>query len=257
MKIIKTQAKEIFTKTKLPGSDWVINQYVGCEHNCAYCYAKFMSRWKKHGQWGSWVEAKINAPKLVKRRFVPGWVFMSSVSDAYQPVEKELKLTRKVLEKIDKSIKLSILTKSNLVLRDMDLFKKFKKIEIGFTINSFKDKGKELFEPNSPTNEQRIKALRTLKENGIKTYAFVSPIIPNLIDIDDIIDRTKNYADHYWFEFINLRGAGNEFTKVLGQKYPESYKIVKNKKLFENFINEVKNIVKKNKITVKGYENHQ
>ncbi len=62
MKVIKIKAKEIFTKTKLPGADYVINQYVGCEHNCSYCYAKFISRWKKHGKWGDWVEIKTNAP---------------------------------------------------------------------------------------------------------------------------------------------------------------------------------------------------
>ena len=89
-KIIKTQVKEIFTKTKLPGCDWVINQYVGCGHNCSYCYARFISRWKGYGEWGSWIEVKVNAPELVKSKFVKGKVFMSSVSDAYQPIEKEI-----------------------------------------------------------------------------------------------------------------------------------------------------------------------
>ena len=147
-KLIKVKAKEIFTKTKLPGSDWVINQYVGCEHACLYCYAKFISRWRpaNYGKWGTWVEAKMNAPELVKGRYVKGWVYMSSISDPYQPVEKELKLTRRILENLDKRTKLSIQTKSDLVLRDLDLFKKFKTIEVGLTINSFTGKSKRIFE---------------------------------------------------------------------------------------------------------------
>jgi len=256
MQVIKTQAKEIFTKTKLPGSDWAINQYVGCEHNCSYCYAKFMSRWKKHGKWGSWVEVKINAPELVKNRLVDGWIFMSSVSDAYQPIEKKLKLTRKILENLDKRSQISILTKSNLVTRDIDLIKQFKKAEIGFTINSFKGKEKELFEPSSPTSEERIEALKKLHENGITTYAFVSPIVPGLIDIEDIIAKTKDCADYYWFEMMNLRGAGKEFIDLLKTKYPKSYKILQDKNLLNKYIEELKYVIKKSKIRTKGIEIH-
>ena len=256
MKVIKIKAKEIFTKTKLPGADYVINQYVGCEHNCSYCYAKFISRWKKHGKWGDWVEIKTNAPDLVKNKFVPGWVFMSSVSDAYQPLEKDLKLTRSILENLDKSTKLSILTKSDLLLRDIDLFKKFKNIEVGLTINTFEGDEKKLFEPNSPSNGERIKALKILKENGIKNYAFVSPLIPGLINIEKLIINTKDFVDYYWFEVLNLGGAGKEFSEMLRHKYPESHKVLKDRKLFDLFINEVKNTCKMRGIQVKGFEEH-
>ncbi len=98
-KIIKVQAKSIFSKTKIPGCDFVLNPYVGCEHACKYCYAKFMCRWKNHGRWGDWVEVKENAPELVRGKYVDGAVYMASVSDAYQPIEKKLMITRKVLKK--------------------------------------------------------------------------------------------------------------------------------------------------------------
>lgn len=255
-KIIKTEAKEMFTKTKLPGADWVINQYVGCGHNCSYCYARFIGRWKGYGEWGSWIEAKMNAPELVRDRFVPGRVFMSSVSDAYQPIEKELRLTRKVLENMDKNIDLSILTKSDLVLRDMDILKKFKQVDVGFTINSFSGKEKEFFEPDSPTSEERIKAMKILKENDIKTYAFISPIIPGLVDLNKVIDQTKDYANYYWFEILNLRGAGKEFSEVLEKEYPESYKIMRNKDLFAQYMAELKSIIQKSGVKTKGIEIH-
>ncbi len=257
-KIIKVKAKEIFTRTKLPGADYVINQYVGCEHQCLYCYAKFIGKWKPkdYGKWGKWVEAKINAPELAKRRLIKGSVFMSSISDPYQPIEKGLKLTRKILENLDKNADLSILTKSDLAIRDIDLFKKFKNISVGLTINNFQGKEKEIFEPFSPTNTARIKALKVLRDNGIVNYAFVSPIIPGLIDLQNIIEKTKGFVDSYWFEFINIRGAGKEFTEVLKKEYPQVNKILQDKKLFANFEAGCRNIIEKSKIKVRDIIMH-
>jgi len=119
------------------------------------------------------------------------------MSDPYQQVEKELELTKKVLENLDKNTKLSILTKSDLVLRDIDLLKQFKHLEVGFTINDFENKTKNLMEPFAPNYNLRLKALKTLSKEGIKTYVFVSPIIPGLIDLKKVIDSTKDYSDHY------------------------------------------------------------
>lgn len=255
-KIIKKQAKEIFSKTKLPGFDYVINQYVGCGHNCAYCYARFISTWKGYGPWGKWIEVKTNAPQLVKNRYVDGWVFMSSVSDAYQSIEKELHLTRNILQEMDKNIKLSILTKSDLVLRDIDLLKQFKDVELGFTLNTFEGKEKALFEPDSPSFEDRIIALKTLKENGIKTYGFVSPIIPGLIDLDKVIDHSRNLVQYYWFETINFSAAGKDFQKIIRSEYPESYKILSNKENMHDYINNLKNNLQDAEINIRGIETH-
>jgi len=257
-RLIKVKAKEIFTKTKLPGCDWVMNQYVGCQHACLYCYAKFISRWRpgSYGKWGTWVEAKINAPELVKGRYMEGFVYMSSISDPYQPIEKKLKLTRNILENLDKKTKLSIQTKSDLILRDINLFKKFKTIQVGLTINSFDGKVKKIFEPFSPSNGARIKALKTLKENGIETYTFVSPIIPGLINLEDVIRKTKAFTDSYWFEFINIRGAGKEFMNVLKKKFPKSYDVLIDKKKFSEFIKECRKIISSESIKIQGIVIH-
>jgi DNA repair photolyase len=258
VKLIKTKAKEIFTKTKLPGSDWVINQYVGCQHACLYCYAKFISRWRpdNYGKWGSWIEAKMNAPDLVKGRQVKGWVYMSSISDPYSPIEKDLELTRKTLTNLDKKTKLCLQTKSNLVLRDIDIFKQFNEIEVGLTINSFKDRETDILEPFSSPITDRIEALKSLNENQVKTFAFVSPIIPELIDLREIIKDTKEFTDYYWFEFINIRGAGRDFLKTLTEKFPKSYKTLKDKKKFSDFIKESKKIISSENIRVRGMEIH-
>ena len=257
MKIIQTKVKEILTRTKLPGADWVINPYIGCGHNCNYCYARFIARWKKHGKWGSWIETKINAPELLKNRKIKGEVFMSSICDAWQPIEKKLKLTRKILENLDKNTKLSILTKSDLILRDLDLLKKFKNLEVGMTINSFEGKTKKFFEPDSPSNQARIQALKILHKNGISTYAFISPIMPGLIDVKKIFQETKEFVDFYWLELINLRGAGLKFNNFLQKTYPKSLKILKNKTLFKEFIQEIKAAISKNGVKIKNIEIHK
>ena len=263
MKIIKKKTKNIFTKTKLPGCDFVINQYVGCGHACLYCYANAICKWlwrmkgkKNYGKWGSWVEVRVNAPELVKGKKIKGLVWMSSISDPYQPIERKLKLTRRILENMDKNIELAIQTKSNLILRDIDLFKKFKKIEIGLTINGFEGKIKELFEPNSSTHKERVETLKILKENGIKTYAFVSPIIFNLVNVKKCIKETKNFVDDYWFEILNLRASGKEFQDILRKRFSESYQMMMNKGKFRKFVKNLKEIIKKAKIKTPGIVIH-
>jgi len=251
-KIIKVRARKAFTPTKIPGAAYVINQYIGCQHACLYCYAKFMCRWYKYGKWGSWVVVKENVAKIVKNQSVKEKVYMSSVSDPYQAVEKELKLTRRVLESMNKKTRLLILTKSNLILRDIDVFREFKDIEVGLTVNGFDGKLKKEIEPFSPSNERRIEALKALKENGIKTYAFISPIIPNLVDIGELIKETKDFVNFYWFEFLNLKASGKEFKKWLRENYAESYDLISDKTKAEKYVKEVVNAIKRAKIFVKG-----
>ncbi|MGB9748628.1 MAG: SPL family radical SAM protein [Candidatus Woesearchaeota archaeon] len=254
LKVIERKAKSIFTKSRI--SDYSINQYVGCSHACLYCYAKFICRWKNYGFWGSWVEIKNNAPELVKGKLISGEVFMSSVSDPYQTIEKERMLTRRVLENMNKNIKLSILTKSDLVLRDVDLFKKFKNVKVGVTINGFEGEVKSFLEPNAPSHKKRVNALKILRENSINNYCFVSPIIPNLLNFKDVIEQTKEFCSSYFFEFINVKLAGNYFLRVLKENYPESYEIIANNSKFFDFINsariEIENYTKKNNVEVRG-----
>jgi DNA repair photolyase len=113
-RIIRIKAKRAFTPTKIPGADYVINQYVGCQNACRYCYAKFMGRFYPYGEWGRWVVVKENLPELVRRERIKGTVYMSSVSDPYQPIEKELLLTRRILQNMDKRTKFPLQPKGYL-----------------------------------------------------------------------------------------------------------------------------------------------
>jgi len=252
VKVIKVKARRAFTPTKIPGADYVLNQYVGCEHACVYCYAKFMCKWYNYGRWGSWVVVKENLPELVKSERVKGKVYMSSVSDPYQPIERKIKLTKKILEGMDRKTRLSILTKSDLVLRDIDVFKQFVDVEVGLTINNFDGKLKKEIEPFSPNNEKRIHALKVLYENGIKNYAFISPIIPGLIDVERLIKETRHFTNFYWFEFLNLRASGREFSEWLRENCAKSYEILTDKIKLEKYIKSVIEIVRNSRIRIRG-----
>jgi len=179
----EVQAKSILSRSGIEGISYTINPYTGCAHACRYCYATFMKRYTGHTEpWGQFVDVKVNAPSLLLRqlqRAPRGTVIMSSVTDPYQPIEATWRLTRSCLTLLsDHEFPVQILTKSPLVLRDIDLFKTFTDIEVGVTITTESDRVRRVFEPNAPTIAERLHALKTLHEHGVSTYAFVGPLLP-------------------------------------------------------------------------------
>ncbi|MHA1617233.1 MAG: radical SAM protein [Candidatus Njordarchaeales archaeon] len=192
----KSRVRTIMAKSKLYGVDYAINPYIGCEHGCVYCYARFVyiSMGKDPLEWGKRVVAKANAVELLKREVVRnrrGVVLISSVTDPYQPLERREFLTRRILEVLHRyGYPVVILTKSDLVLRDIDLFKKFSEIEVGLTITSLNDDVREIFEPMAPKPENRIRALKMLVKEGIRTYALIGPLLPLFVDkeIDSLLE---------------------------------------------------------------------
>ncbi|HHT9145725.1 MAG TPA: radical SAM protein [Candidatus Wunengus sp. YC61] len=181
--IREIKAKSILTKSGIPGVDYYVNPYIGCSHGCRYCYATFMKRYTGHTEaWGGFVDVKINAPEILQKqlkRAKRGRVFISSVTDAYQPNESKYKLTRQCLEALLQcQFPVDILTKSPLVLRDMDIIKKFKDIAVGITITTNDEEISRVFEPNAPSIMARMRALKTLHDNRINTYAFIGPVLP-------------------------------------------------------------------------------
>lgn len=205
--------KEVRSKTILSASriyDYVINPYVGCQHSCSYCYARFMKRFSGHREpWGQFVDVKINAADLLQveiYRKKRGTIWISGVCDPYQPLERKYKLTRKCLEVLARhSWPVVVQTRSPLVLRDMDIFLEMKHVEVGFSISTADDEMRKLFEPHVPPIEARIKALDDLHRAGIKTYAMIAPILPGAELLPEklegkvdriMVDRMNyNYAD--------------------------------------------------------------
>jgi DNA repair photolyase len=183
MKIREIRARSILTRTRIPGIDYCINPYTGCAHACRYCYATFMKKFTDHREaWGSFVDVKVNTVDLLKqalRRRHEGAVVVSSVTDPYQPVEARYRLTRACLRLLSRTIlKTSILTKSDLVTRDIDILSTMPAVEAGLTITTDDEATRRIFEPASSSVAARLKAVRALHEAGIPTYVFIGPILP-------------------------------------------------------------------------------
>ena len=197
----KMKIKEIHSKTILSSSqvyDYVINPYVGCQYACTYCYARFMKRFTGHQEaWGEFVDVKINAPDLLateikKKR--KGTVWISGVCDPYQPLEAKYKLSRKCLEiLIQNNWPVVIQTRSPLVLRDLDIFKKAEDLEVGLSITTASDEVRKIFEPNAPAVEERLRAIESLHQSGIKTYVMIAPILPEAENLIRVLAGKVNY----------------------------------------------------------------
>jgi len=198
------QVKEILCKSMLSPCgleefSYSINPYTGCGHGCAYCYARFMGKYSHPGEpWGSFVDVKINSPEVLRKdlsKNKPGRIFLSSVTDCYQPLEGRYLLTQKVLQAIkDYKYPVSILTKSSLVQRDLKLISSLKQCDLGMTICFADDRDRRAFEPNVSPIQERLDTLRKFSDAGVKTYAFFGPILPGISD-KNIPELFQKFSD--------------------------------------------------------------
>lgn len=267
MKIKTIQCKSLLTKSNLPEVDYCINPYVGCEHACVYCYARFMRRFTGHAeeQWGDFVDVKINAPEILERELSRnpkrGTVLLGSVCDAYQPVEEKYKITRAILEVLLKhDFPVSILTKADLVIRDIDLLKQLSDCSVGLTITTLEEEITRDFEPYSSSPQQRLKALEMLHAAGIKAYAFIGPVLPKLTDLRQIFTALQSKVKFIMAESLNTRcGNWGDIQKVLMRKYPHLVPIYKSKfdqKYWNQVEKELEKLSKEFNIPLKGFYRH-
>lgn len=230
MAINDIETRSILQKSGIPGVSHVLNPYTGCTHGCVYCYARFMKRFTGHTEaWGTFLDAKINAPEVLRkqlrrRTFAPEEiVLLSSVTDPYLPPEKSYQLTRRLLEVLlEFQAPISILTKSDLVLRDLDLLRQFKHCDVGLSMMSVDDEIGHRFEPRASPPTRRIEALRLLKAAGIATYAFISPYIPTVSDITQLITALHDVTAEIGLEALNIK-AGNwtGVERMLREYFPD------------------------------------
>ena len=207
MVIKEIEVKDILTKTNLPVSDYAVNPYVGCTHACKYCYASFMKRFTNHPEpWGEFVDIKT-WPEIHKPgKYAGKEAFFCSVTDPYQPLEAKYGRTRALLEQLlDTGISISISTKSDLILRDLDLIRQFPGAHVSWSINTLdEDFRKEM--DRAVSIERRLEAMRQFYEAGIQSTCFISPIFPGITDPIKMIERAKGQCDLVWLENLNLRG---------------------------------------------------
>lgn len=223
--IQEIQVKTVLTKSNLPVSDYSVNPYVGCTHACKYCYASFMKRFTNHPEpWGAFLDVKYWPEIKNPEKYAGKELFISSVTDPYNPQEEKFRRTRALLEQLAGSgVRLSIQTKSDLVLRDMDLIREFPDARVGFSINTL-DEDFRADMDSAVSIERRLAAMKELHDAGIRTTCFVSPIFPGITDVEAIIGRVKDQCNLIWLENLNLRGSYRSvILQYIREKRPELY----------------------------------
>ncbi len=205
MKVRKVRAKSVLNRSKI--FEYCINPFTGCQIGCVYCYARlFMRRYSGHREpWGKFVDVKVNASEILRKQLKKakiGTIWISSVCDPYQPMEAKFEITRSCLkELVDEQFPINIQTKSTLVLRDLDLFQDFQAIEVGFTITTDDEQIARHFEPGADFVGQRIDALAKLHNAGIRTYAFLGPLLPG--NPSRLIARLEGLVDRILIDRMN------------------------------------------------------
>ncbi len=202
--INEIMCKSALNKTGIPGYDYCMNPYVGCLHNCAYCYASFMCRFTGHKEpWGEFLDVKINFPEVLKKQLSSrvkkqGRVIVGTVTDAYQPAEARYNITGRSLEILSghPSLEVHLLSKSALVVRDIEILKKLKNCEAGFTINTMDERAARILEPGASSPRARLNAARQLIEAGISVWIFIAPLLPGISDREEVLDELfLSFAD--------------------------------------------------------------
>ena len=225
-------------KSSLPFK-WGINPYRGCFHSCTYCYARYTHRYldlNTTDDFDTKIIVKTNAAKILRKEFSnPKWsnelVNLGSVCDPYQPAEKKYAITRELLQVI-KQYKnpVTIATKSDLILRDIDILRKISKvtfIDILFSISSLNKDVQRALEPHAPSTERRLEAIRQLKSSGLRVGVLAMPIAPFINDkheeIEELYRAMKNaHVDFVIPGILYLQGpTKNRFFDFIESKFPK------------------------------------
>lgn len=199
--IHEKQARSILSKASgfADAFDYTLNPYSGCAFGCTYCYAAFFAPDAEQQEtWGRWVTVKANALDLLRKRrkrpLIGKSVYISTVTDPYQPVERKLELTRAILLELAQyhDVRLMIQTRSPLVLRDLDVLRQFNRVRVNMTVTTDDERIRKLFEPACPPNPDRLDAIREVTAAGIPTSITMTPLLPvtNAVRFADMLLET-------------------------------------------------------------------
>lgn len=236
---IPVYPKSIVAKNNSPDvpSPYSINPYQGCEHGCAYCYAR-----NSHEYWGynmgqdfeSKILVKKNAPQLLRKHFdKPSWkaapIMLSGNTDCYQPVERELKITRQLLEVfLQYKNPVALITKNALITRDLDILQELAKkrlLKVAISINTTDEQLRSKLEPRTSSTANRFKALEKLSKAGISTSLMIGPVIPGLnsAHIPKLLKQAADAgASDAGYILVRLNGQlGTLFENWLTVHYPD------------------------------------
>ena len=202
--------RSVLSKSNLPVCEYSANPYVGCTHGCKYCYASFMKRFTGHPEpWGSFLDVKYWPQIKNPDKYAGKELFIGSVTDPYLPQEESYGRTRALLSQLKGSgARISIATKSDLILRDLDLIKSFSDARVSWSVNTL-DEGFRSDMDRAASIERRLAAMAAFYRAGVRTTCFISPIFPGLTDVEAIVRRVQGQCNLIWLENLNLRGSYN------------------------------------------------
>lgn len=222
MKVQEIMAKRILVASALPDTDYVLNPYTGCAFGCVYCYASFMGRFvgESIADWGKYVYVKVNAVELLEKELAR-WsaarrmntLLLSSVTDPYAGIEAKYRLSRGLVETLARAEypgAVGVLTKSPLVLRDIDILRRLPDVEVGLTVTTTDDRLSRLVETRAPLASRRLETLLELNKQGIRTYAFIGPLLPHFALYPELLERliasvAATGVSSVYVEHMNLR----------------------------------------------------
>lgn len=207
----RVETKSIMTKANTPIGGYSVNPYIGCPHGCRYCYASFMKRFTGHTEdWGTFMDVKDWPEIKNPKKYAGQKVNIGTVTDGYNPLEEKYKNTRRLLKELKNSgADLLICTKSDLVLRDMDLLLEMNRhnlLTVSWSVNTLDEEFKNDMDA-AVSIERRLSAMKQVYDAGIRTVCFISPVFPGITDIEAIFERVKDQCDLVWLENLNLRGG--------------------------------------------------
>jgi len=228
----RVRVSHALSKSGLPDLDYAFNPYAGCSHGCLYCYARAFTRYPEVARnWGRVVYIKENVVEVLEaevKRIRRGLVGVSTVTDPYQPVEAWEKLTRRGLEVLLRNgFRVSIQTKSPLVLRDLDVIAPCRgQVDVGFTITTLDPALARLIEPNAPPPGARVEALRKLASEGLETWVFLGPILRGVNDseasIASVVEVAFETGSKLYYDYYHHRPELVESMRPLLDRFPQA-----------------------------------
>ena len=229
MQINKIQAERILSPTQISIAPYTINPYRGCPFACLYCYAKEHKAIKKRNEpWGTFIDIKTNAVELLKKEIKGkkiNRVLLGSTVECYPPQEKEFNLTSQIIDLLNThNIAVTILTKSPLIQRDLDLISKHKDNKIYLTINFASEQQKNLLEPLSPPIAERIDTLKQISIKNINNRVHIAPLIPFIQNIEEIATMVLDYSQELSVELYNFKmGNWETIGKIIKENSPNEF----------------------------------
>jgi len=225
MKVSACTNRPILSPCGLKDIEYQVDTYVGCEHYCYYCYALAQAE----TDWSNEILIHNDIVDQLSEEIkkIPSQtIYMGYHTDPYQPCEAEYHQTRKVLELfLHKGFSASILTKSDLVVRDIDILKEMNDAAVSVSVAFNDNQTRRLFEANTIDTEKRIEALHQLKEAGVRTGALLCPVIPYITDAIQLIDMLEPYTDVIWIYGLSINDRSGQnwlnIQKIFNSQFPD------------------------------------